>query len=455
MFTRITALAREIRDSREGAVAIHMALIFIPMLGMVGLATDIGFVLDKHRQMQLGADVAAYSATIAKSTNNPTVTTQANAVAGQAGFVNGANSVTITVNNPPVSPPANATDAADPTAVQVIITQPQTLPLVSLLYSGAFTLSVQAVATAGAGGACAWQLSSSANPGVTISNGATVNLKQCGLTTCSTGNTALSMSGGTHLNITDKSGNLSSSFPVSVAGGASVTNGAQINNVGSCTAPTCKTSQGACAATADPYNSVAMPTPPTTCGTGFTNNKQYAHGTWSLKPSDGMYCNGVQFTNDAIVTMAPGVYFIKGGTFNRQRATDRHGRHDCPDRHRQRANVDIGNGANVTLSAPQPTSSLATQGIVFFGDRSAPASTTSNCTGNGASTCFEGGASMNITGAIYFPTQTVQFNNGISNPSGCTQLIAGIIQFNGGANFSNNCAGTGTSGSGGVPTLVE
>ena len=32
---------------------------------------------------------------------------------------------------------------------------------------------------------------------------------------------------------------------------------------------------------------------------------------------------------------------------------------------------------------------------------------------------------MNITGAIYFPTQLVQFNNGIANPSGCTQLIAG------------------------------
>jgi Flp pilus assembly protein TadG len=122
MFTRITALARKIRESREGAVAIHMALIFIPLLGMGALATDIGFVLDKHRQMQLGADAAAYSAAIAKSTNNPTITTQANAVAGQAGFVNGANGVTVTVNNPP----ASGNFAGQAGYVEVIITQPQT-----------------------------------------------------------------------------------------------------------------------------------------------------------------------------------------------------------------------------------------------------------------------------------------------------------------------------------------
>ena len=62
---------------------------------------------------------------------------------------------------------------------------------------------------------------------------------------------------------------------------------------------------------------------------------------------------------------------------------------------------------------------------------------------------------MNITGAIYLPTQLVQFNNGIANPSGCTQLLAGQIQFTGGANFSNNCAGMGTSGSGGATALLE
>jgi hypothetical protein len=51
---------------------------------------------------------------------------------------------------------------------------------------------------------------------------------------------------------------------------------------------------------------------------------------------------------------------------------------------------------------------------------------------------------MNITGAIYFPTEAVSFSNGVSNPSGCTQLIAGSMVFTGGASFNSNCATAGT-----------
>ena len=246
MLTRIAALARNIRQSCEGAIAIQMAIILVAMLGMAALATDIGFALYKHRQMQAAADAAAYSAAIAKSTGHPAAfRTEAYAVAGQVGFVNGANGVSITVNNPPVSPPASATDAANASAVQVIIRQPQSLPLVSLLYSGAFNLAAQAVATAGSSGSgCALQLSPSANPGVSIGNGATVTLKSCGMDVCSTGSTALSISGGAALKLTNASGNLSSSQSVSVAGTASITNGATINNIPNTCSTPCKAHQG-------------------------------------------------------------------------------------------------------------------------------------------------------------------------------------------------------------------
>ncbi len=40
---------------------------------------------------------------------------------------------------------------------------------------------------------------------------------------------------------------------------------------------------------------------------------------------------------------------------------------------------------------------------------------------------------------MYFPTQSVQFSNGVVvNNSNCTQLIAGKINFAGGATFQNN-----------------
>jgi hypothetical protein len=67
---------------------------------------------------------------------------------------------------------------------------------------------------------------------------------------------------------------------------------------------------------------------------------------------------------------------------------------------------------------------------VFFGNRNAPASTTSN---------VAGGASLNLTGAIYLPTETLDWNNGASNSSSpCTELIANTIVL-GGANLQINC----------------
>lgn len=452
MFKRIATLARNIRQSEEGAVAIHMAFMVTAMLGIAALAIDIGFAYFKQRQMQSAADGAAYSAAIAKSTGHPTAfRTEAYAVAGMVGFVNGSNGVTITVNNPPVSPPASATDAANASAVQVIIRQPQSLPLVSLLYSGAFNVSAQAVASAGSGSACALQLSSSANPGVTISNGAAVTLMSCGMAVCSTGSTALTVTGGAALKLTDKSGNLSSSQSVSVAGSASVSNGASINNIqNTCTTP-CKAHQGACAASVDPYAGVTMPTMPGGCSLGKQMNYPWTSGNPAYTLSPGVWCNGVIFGQGLTYKLNPGVYYVNGGTFNPAggatligtgvtivltgSASNSYSPHY--------ANVSIGNGSTVTLSAP---TTGATSGILFFGDRSAPLSNTNS---------FQGGAVMSLTGAIYLPTQTAVFSNGVSNPSGCTQLIAGVINFAGGAQFSNNCAGMGTSSIGGATTLVE
>ena len=461
MLTRIAAVARNILQSDRGAVAIQIALMMPVLIGIGALAIDIGYALFVQRQLQSAADGAAFSAAIAKSTGHPAAfSTEAYAVTGQVGFVNGANGVAIFVHNPPVNPPASATDAANASAIQVIIQQTLTLPLVSAACSlipgggcsGAFTVGAQAVAipgTAGGGGGCALQ--KDPTTGVTISNGATVDLVGCGLDVCSTvttGNNALSMSGGTHLNLCTTAACTSfSSASVSVAGAASVTNGAQINNVGSCQAPTCTTSTP-CAAGLDPYASVTMPTMPGGCSNGTAQN--YAHSNSGLQTlNPGVWCNGVSFTNDAQIKLNPGVYYVNGGNFNVGGAVQMTGTGVTiilTGSGSNYANATIGNGANVTLSAP---TTGTTAGLAFVGDPNAPASTPTSS--------FGGGAHMSVTGALYFPTETVQFTNGISNPSGCTQLIAGTMVFNGGASFNSNCPGTGTQNiSSSVPSaLVE
>src|SRR5438874_176784 len=101
------------------------------------------------------------------------------------------------------------------------------------------------------------------------------------------------------------------------------------------------------------------------------------------------------------------------------------------------ATASISGGANVNISAP---TSGSTAGLAFFQDRNAPTNGTDS---------FTGGATQNITGAIYFPSQSVSFSGGSATGGvGCTQLIAYKISFSGGSHFNNNCAGTGVRGIG-------
>lgn len=421
----ICSTANDSRRSERGSVAIQIALVLVVVLGMVGLGTEMTFLLFKHRQMQSAADSAALGAAMALSTGYPAdYTLEARAIAASASFVDGADGVTVTVNRPPTL----GAYVGNSTAVEVIIAQPQTLSLVSLFRSGLFSVGARAAAMMGGSGTvCVLQLLGTSITGVSIGNGATVNLAQCGMGVNATSSSALSVTGGAVLN---------AQF-VSVSGSTSVRNGGVINATNGV-----KTNQPA---VADPYANVARPS---FSGCNY-NNKSYGHSNSGRQYiSPGVYCNGLAFTNDAIVTMNPGIYIVDRGTFSVGGAVQLTGTGVTifltKSTGSNYAEVAISNGAQVTLSAP---TTGATAGLVFYGDRGGPVSNTSD---------FGGGALLNITGSIYFPTQTVSFNNGISNPSGCTQLIAGVIQFTGGAQFKNNCANTGVSPIGGSKvTLVE
>ena len=105
MITRIKDGLRSVTRSQDGVVAIQMAVTLATLLGMAGLAANVGLVLDKQRQMEAAAEAAAFSAAWAQSTGHPAnYQTEAEAVAGQNGFVNNVNNVTVTANNAPTTP---------------------------------------------------------------------------------------------------------------------------------------------------------------------------------------------------------------------------------------------------------------------------------------------------------------------------------------------------------------
>jgi hypothetical protein len=100
--------------------------------------------------------------------------------------------------------------------------------------------------------------------------------------------------------------------------------------------------------------------------------------------------------------------------------------------------INIGAQATVNMTAP---TSGATAGIAVFQART---TCTSNGNGNGCNASLQGGATQNITGAIYFPNNAISYSGGSSTGSQCTQLIADTITFTGGSTFNSNCSGTGT-----------
>jgi len=396
------------------------------LIGFAGLGTETVSLLLTQRRMQSATDAAAFAGATALATGSPAdYRVEARAVAAAAGYMSGVSSVTVAVN----SPPTTGSRVGVAGAVEVVISQPQTVPMIALLTSATFNVGTRAVATAGnAASNCMLELDSGAITGVTVSNGANVTLNQCGMAVNATGAAALSVSGGAQLNARS----------VSVAGGSSVTNGAQVN-----AANGMKTQQPA---VDDPYRNTTVPTG-SGCKYGAPGNPltlRHASGVQTLN-ADGVYCGGLAMGNDAIVKLNPGTYIINGGSFDVGGAVQLTGSGVTivlTGSGSNYAGVSIGNGASVTLSAP---TSGATAGLVFFQDSKAPKTGNNN---------FQGGSLVKLTGALYFPSQSVTYSNGTNSATDCTQLVAWHIQFQGGALFNSHCANTGVKPIGSSPSLL-
>jgi hypothetical protein len=411
----------------EGSVAVLVALMLVLLIGFAGLGTEVTYALLQHRQMQATASAAALGGATALMTGHPSdYTVEVYAEAAAAGFANGVSGVTVTVNHPPLSGNYTANSAA----VEVIVGQPLTLPLSSLFHAGAWNVSARAVAIAGnSGGDCALELDSSSTTGVSVSGSAAVNLN-CGLAVNANGSTALSISGTAVLDTSSVSVRGLVHHSCGSCGTINATNGI-------------KTSQPA---VANPYSAVAVPTG-SGCNYGVLPSSPltlaHSSGTQTLSP--GVYCGGLDMTHDAVVVMTPGVYIVNGGSFSVGGAVVLTGTGVTivlTGSGSNYATSTISNGATVTLSAP---TTGATAGLLFFQNPNAPTT---------GSDSFEGGSTENLTGALYFPSQTVDYSNGTSTTSTCTQLIAWHLAFSGNASFNSNCASAGTKAIGSSPSVL-
>jgi hypothetical protein len=239
----------------------------------------------------------------------------------------------------------------------------------------------------------------------------TVDVNGCAISVDSTSSSAASVVGGSSVNAS----------AVDVVGGVSLSNGGTITPV----------AVTGVAPVGDPFASLPALTPGTCTQTGMyspPSNKAVPPGT---------YCGGISVTNGVTgVTFTAGDFIILGGGLNFAGGTTSSGSgvmfYLTGNTTYPYASVNMSNGANVTLSAPTSGTYL---GVLFFQNRSITSSLAAT---------FTGGATMLLTGSLYFPTTDVSFSNGTSTTA-YTAIVADEVSFTGGAsiNYDNTGLKTG------------
>lgn len=420
-FRRVARCLGAIRADRAGGVTTVLALSLPIIIGFAGLGTEAANWYLTKRTMQGAADAAASSAAaslaaslLATGTANAsTLATDAKSIAAHYNFVDGSNNTTVTVNYP-------YGDSSD--KVEVSISRQEPALLSALFLSQGPMIAARAVGRAkynATDEACVVALDTTDETSMRTTGTTDLVFPGCSLYVNSLSSSALVLTGNSSIRP-------STAYIV----------GAYDDNPHDGLNPVNRTYTGV-DPLIDPYRNVTVSVPSVCNDTGYklSGNKSATRDAGS----SGVYvfCDGIKLTGNSFLTLGPGTYIIAGGDLSisgGSRLTATGGTTIVlTNRNGSCATAKISGGANINLVAPT-TGSLA--GIAVYQDR--------RCSDHSLTSDFSGGSTMNITGAIYFPEQTLKFSGGTSTGGAqCTQLIAWKITFTGNAGFQNNCTGTG------------
>ena len=234
--------------------------------------------------------------------------------------------------------------------------------------------------------ACVLALDPSAPQAVLVSGNAEVRLNGCNIMANSIAADAVTVQNSAQLTAPC----LVSGGGVSLIGAVSLT---------ACSAPLTQASR-----VKDPYRTLLAPTSESAC-----RNQNAA----LLQP--GNYCSGMDLNGTQ--RLQPGVYIVSGGDLHINAGAEISGE-GVTIYLKGSSRLTINGHAEVQLSAP---TSGVYSGVLFYGDRSSL----------GGRNLFNGTASSHLTGALYFPTQAVEYQGNFSGQDGCTQVVARTVQWSG------------------------
>jgi len=186
---RLRNLLCRLRRDRRGNVSVMVALMLVPLVGMLSLAGEVSSWHTVNRSLQNASDAAAIAAARNGDTTNdsggvPRYQREANAVAAQYGLVNGTNNVTVT-------PTTVTCPSGSGTCFQVTIGKTVPVMLTGILgFAGnttlnggaAQTISALSIATASGGTGtsfCLLALGGTVSSGVTANGGPKADMAGC------------------------------------------------------------------------------------------------------------------------------------------------------------------------------------------------------------------------------------------------------------------------------------
>jgi len=406
-FTSATATLRPHPITRElapkagvfrresGQAAVIVTLMIVVLCGLAGLAVDEGVFQNDRRRMQAAADSAAIAGDQEiLSGNSDQIALAARNDAEKNGFANGSNSISVTVNNPPLI----GSYSGDNNAVEVVVSAPRPTYFLNVLGISTINISTRAVAHLGNAPYCIMTLDPSDQNSLSLFGVAL--LQTCGIVDDSNSNHAFGIFGVAlwHASSIGIVGNYDFDLlpfvsPKPVTGIAPV------------------------------HDPLARLQPPAVGGCDHIN---YSLGLISIATMNpGTYCGGITLTGVAILHLNPGTYVIRGGGLNILGASLITGTgvtfYITGDSTYAYKGVNIA-AVNVhSLTAP---TSGPLEGILFFQDRDI---STGTATSN--PNTIVGAALARYEGTFYFPTTVLNYTINASVAK-YTAMVADKININ-------------------------
>lgn len=383
----IPAILSRFADCTRGATAVVFALSAIPFVAAAGVAIDQSRAYFVKSALQAATDAAVLSA--ASSSVQPSQR-QATAAAVFAANVNDTADVQAAV--------ANVSVVGDTVSVSSTVQMQTTLTRIMGFNSIAVTATSSAAVgkTYGnAAPACVLALSTTADGAFYVNGTTNFEAINCGVYTNSHGSESLRAVGD----------------PTVSASNFCTVGGADINGN---FLPLPVTG---CAPVPDPFAALAAPAADDCVG-----NPQalvLKKGEHTLSP--GTYCGGLELMAQAVVTFEAGIYVIKGGALVFRSGSQSTGNSVGFYLTGTGAQMDVNGGADVAITAP---TSGALAGIAVAQDASANA---------GATSIIQGGGAVQLTGALYFPSQTLQIggNGDLGQSTGAWAIVADQVHLKG------------------------